>query len=315
MVHGAELDNDNIMNSPRKIRIIQSLWTKPLYKKRNINLDDRPNGGWSDSRYYWFSSTLSCLKLLEFYEEVELYTDPLGKHLLIDILQLPYSKVHVVLEAIDHFPIDLWALGKIYSYSLQDSPFIHVDNDVFIWERFPIEIESAQLLAQNLDDDLDFYKYIIQEVKEVLLFDEFLKERLNGETFYSLNAGIIGGNNYHFFKNYADYAFEFINKNLEKLSSITVAKLNVIIEQFFIFSLAQKQNIPIQYLFGNLTSYEPLSKFHGIPNRSTYVHLIGTNRKKNPINEIQVETILRYEYPAHYEHLLNTLRSFKTPLL
>ena len=303
------------MNVSKKIRIIQSLWTRPLYKNRHINLADRPKGGWLDSRYNWFSCALSCLKFLEFYNEVELYTDSLGKYLLIDILKLPYTKVHVELDSLEDYPIDLWALGKIYTYSLQDSPFIHVDNDVFIWERFPAEIESAPLIAQNLDLDMKFYKKIINEIKNILIFDEFLLQLFQADIFYSLNAGILGGNNFLFFKNYSHYVFDFIHQNLEKFSAITVSKLNVIIEQFFIYSLAQKYNVPISYLFGSLPSYDSISKFHGVPCRSKYIHLIGTNRKKNPINELQVETTLRYEYPIYYEQLVNTFKQFKTPLL
>lgn len=107
------------------MKIIQSLWSKPSLI----------TGGWSEKTFYYMSWALSCLKLKEFYNSVELFTDKKGKEFLIDRLQLPYDKVNIVLDDLNEFNSRLWALGKIYTYSIQHEPFIHVDGDVYIYGK------------------------------------------------------------------------------------------------------------------------------------------------------------------------------------
>ncbi len=79
------------------------------------------------------SWTLSCLNLRKFYENVELVTDEVGYRYLIEKLKLPYSSVRVELDCINTYPSSLWAIGKLYTYGIQNEPFIHVDGDVYIW--------------------------------------------------------------------------------------------------------------------------------------------------------------------------------------
>ncbi len=106
------------------MKIIQSFWSKPSYKKKNVKLHDRNNGGWTDKKYNYFSWALSCLQFRKYYDDVELITDEIGYNILIEKLKLPYTKVDVCLDKINHYHEDLWALGKIYAYSIQNTPFI-----------------------------------------------------------------------------------------------------------------------------------------------------------------------------------------------
>jgi hypothetical protein len=50
------------------------------------------------------SWALSCLSLREHYDEVELYTDSAGYHILIEVLQLPYTKTHVIFDDFQCLP-------------------------------------------------------------------------------------------------------------------------------------------------------------------------------------------------------------------
>jgi len=75
-------------------------------------------GGWSDKKYNYMSWAFSCLQFKKYYSEVELITDKLGKELLIDKLELPYTSVKVELDQLNSYHSDLWALGKIVKYNL-----------------------------------------------------------------------------------------------------------------------------------------------------------------------------------------------------
>src|ERR1700730_5036463 len=130
------------------MKIIQSFWSKP---SREIS-SDKSMGGWLEKKNNYMSWALSCLQFRSFYDEVELVTDRYGYDLLINQLELPYTNVKIVLDDLNDFHSDLWALGKIYAYSLQDEPFIHADGDIYIWEKFSDKIENAELVAQNIEN-------------------------------------------------------------------------------------------------------------------------------------------------------------------
>lgn len=123
--------------------IVQSFWTGQQNTETN-------SFGWLSPKFHALSWALSSLQLSKFYD-VELYTDNNGCELLINKLQLPYKKVHVVLDELNHFHKDFWALPKIKTYSLQKEAFLHVDGDVFIWEKFPGKLLRSDIISQNLE--------------------------------------------------------------------------------------------------------------------------------------------------------------------
>ncbi|MBQ2013515.1 MAG: hypothetical protein II206_12100 [Bacteroidaceae bacterium] len=86
------------------MKIIQTFWTAgqdPL----------KHSFGWTHPEYNLMSWALSCLSLREHYDEVELYTDSAGYHILIEVLQLPYTKTHVIFDDFQCLPHH-WALSK-----------------------------------------------------------------------------------------------------------------------------------------------------------------------------------------------------------
>jgi hypothetical protein len=108
------------------MKIVQTFWSSPHPAAHTMGGVEN-TGGWLSAEYHWQSWALSVLQLRQFYDEVELVTDAAGKAILIDVLALPYTSVQVVLdEALAAYPHDLWALAKIYAYSIQTEPFIHI---------------------------------------------------------------------------------------------------------------------------------------------------------------------------------------------
>ena len=107
------------------MKIVQSFWSGSQKEFTN-------SYGWFSYKYNWMSWILSCHQLAKHHKEVELYTDQFGYDILIKKLQLPYTKVHVVLDELNHYNKDLWAIAKIKTFQLQKEPFLHVDGDVFV---------------------------------------------------------------------------------------------------------------------------------------------------------------------------------------
>jgi hypothetical protein len=129
------------------MRIIQSYWSKPFEEDQKKG---RPFGGWLHKRYHYMSWALSCLKLSQFHDHVELVTDTPGKKELIDQLGLPYTTVRSDLDSIHCYPTYVWVMGKFIAYEIQNKPFLHVDGDVFIWEK--LKFGGEDLIVQSKAD-------------------------------------------------------------------------------------------------------------------------------------------------------------------
>ncbi|MBS7252939.1 DUF6734 family protein [Flavobacterium branchiicola] len=290
------------------MKIIQSFWSKPFFKE-NDDLNARFKGGWLNANFFFYSCLLSCLKFKQNYGEVLLYTDDLGKELLIDKLEIPYSKVQLDLNSLQNYPPELWALGKILSYSLQEAPFIHADTDVFVWDKLPQPLLDADLLAQNFEFNFPKYKEVLETaLKEFQNFPRNLfsiYEQTNDV--FAFNAGIIGGNNVSFFKEYKSKVFQIIDDNLDQLSKIDLGVFNMVYEQMLGFELAQEKQIEIRFLKPKMNeAFTNVMKFHLVPIKENYIHTVGYAKKSTEMCE-QLKYRLKYEFPLEYEKLNRNL--------
>jgi hypothetical protein len=293
------------------MKIVQSYWSKPTLKKTNLNSSDRNSGGWLNRKTNYMSWALSCLQFRKYYDEVELVTDKLGYELLISKLGLPYTGVKVILDDLNDYHPDLWALGKIYAYSVQDSPFIHADGDVYIWGKLFSGVAKSPLFAQNVERFEDFYKPIyfslvknFQYIPPVLL--DF--ESRSGST--AINAGVIGGYDIDFFKEYTKGAFEFVDRNLNYLHKVNIGKFNPIFEQSYFYALADQKGNHIEYLFNDQknNSFDGMADFTGVPQKVKFIHTMAGYKKLRNI-EVQLRDRLQIDHPEYYYRINRLLNN------
>ena len=95
----------------------------------------RDSFGWVAPEYHLMGWALSCLQLHKLYSHITLFANSQAARLLVDTLQLPYTEINLAHDQLTLLHPDLWALPKIYTYSLQDQPFLHIDGDVFLLNR------------------------------------------------------------------------------------------------------------------------------------------------------------------------------------
>ena len=107
--------------------------------------------GWAAPEYHLMGWALSCLQLHTLYGKISLYANSQAAHLLIDMLQLPYAELNLAHDGLTLIHPDLWALPKVYTYSLQEQPFLHVDGDVFLFNLFNSDLFKGELIAQNVE--------------------------------------------------------------------------------------------------------------------------------------------------------------------
>ncbi len=292
------------------MKIIHSYWSKPnlIQHKESQNL-----GGWTHRAFNYMSWALSCLKFKEFYPNIELVTDQKGKELLIDQLELPYTSVKVVLDDLNDYSPHVWAIGKIYAYSIQEEPFIHVDNDVYIWKRFSERIEKANLVAQHREENYkhndDFFndvqknfEYIPSVIQSFRKKDTDIKE---------VNAGILGGHNLDFYKKYTQKAFEFVDKNHDFIKNLKhKGMFNTIFEQYLYYCMASENNLDIEYLITEKVpdDFAGLANFFDLPNKTTYIHTVGSYKKNFKIGDYLSQRLF-YEYPDYYNTIINKIKT------
>ena len=284
------------------MKITQTFWTGLNDGVTNLNI----KAGWRSAEYHWMSWALSCLTLRRQYERVELYTDELGKHILIDVLKLPYTKVHLIFDESFQCRPELFSLAKIKTYSVQDEPFLHVDGDIYLWQPFPKSFSEAGLIAPNLEMDLFFNKEILETVHEKgFKIPDHLKEKHKDDHIYACNAGILGGGDLDFIKRYCEEANAFISKNPDKLELVDVGKLNWLIEQVSLYYLSKKEEVSVSYLFEEPVInplYEDYWRFSDIPHVKLIHPVGGCKKEAFVLNHLSKR--LRLEYPSVYYNIL-----------
>ena len=290
------------------MKVVQTFWTagKDLTSH---------HFAWLTPMHHIMSWALSCLKLKEQYDDLHLYTDQQGYDLLINYLQLPYKSVHICFDNFNRYGAHNWALAKMYTYAAQEGAFIHVDGDVFIWQKFDEAFEKAHLIAQNFEVGTDYYKNMLLTIKKHLRFvpDRLAMEWENG-TVYSYNAGILGGNDPGFFKNYYATAIKLIEGYQPSVEEgLAAVNINFLFEQLLFYALAKEQDIEVTCYFRqpfNDKGYtkEDMMDFTAVPCRMQYLHLIGEYKRDSATCELLGRTLMK-EYPHFFFKILTLFSS------
>jgi hypothetical protein len=214
------------------------------------------------------------------FDEVELYTDNWGYALMEGIEGLPINfKVNNRLEEISKVNPYFWAYAKIHTYSIQDKPFLHIDNDVYMWNGLKKEHKESRLLFQSKElfkkpgygyYDLlkPIYNKAPKKVSELVEVKDF-----------AYNCGVCGGWDLEFFKKWREWSEGYIfapeNQRLFFVEHTDMLiHQNLFHEQYFCSSLIKKKGLRNQV---NVLGEE----IHDISkNGYKYTHLWGTTKKE-----------------------------------
>jgi hypothetical protein len=256
------------------------------------------------------SWALSCLQATRFYDKVELVTDQIGKEILIDQLHLPYSKVCLELDSIQHYRADFWCLGKLHAYSIQNDPFLHIDSDVYIWKRFPKAIENARIAVQNIEKGYEFYQALFEKISSLLSYVPglILEYKKTNDRFDAYNMGVVGGTELNIFKQFKEMAFEFINRNITQFDQMPVGLFNTFLEQVLFLCLTCKEKIDVQLLIKIKNRKKIIRETQSFPNfanaarHKKFIHLYGYC-KQNEKYCLELEKKLKNDYHPYYKRI------------
>lgn len=280
------------------MKIIQSFWTG---KKELSN-----TFGWVSAKHHYLGWILSVNQLRRYYDEVELFTDKKGFDMLINTLKLPYTKVHVVMDTLNNYNPNLWALSKIKAYSLMEDPFLHVDGDVFIWEPFPKDLLASHLITQNLECTSAYYRDMWASIRPKLSHCSSYMENFDqGKANHAFNMGIFGGHDLSFIKKYTEESFAFVDQNISKLGDINLGNFNIFFEQVLFHEMTiafnKNVNVLITESIGD-NEYKGFGSFDDVPTSRTYLHLLGFFKRQTEVCRKLETYVLKY-YPKYYKRL------------
>lgn len=249
----------------------------------------------------WKSMAVSCLLLKKHYGSVTLYCNGSVKEIVSE-LKIPYDEIVVIPDFMQEYKgCNLWALPKIYTYSQQKTPFLHVDCDWFMFDRLSTQIEKSDVIGQNIEYDDQYYN---KRTFEKMLsygceFPLWIKDIAESSSILRvINAGVLGGQDISFIQEYVELIKKFIHANVDTLRKINDGFVNSIYEQLFLYILSQKHRKEI----GLCTVGDKLStKFDWLPMdfscspKTGYMHMLAGIKRQ----------FKSYVFVSQYLHYIN----------
>lgn len=293
------------------MRAVWSFWTKPLRARRHYL--------WLRPEHYFCSWILSLQTARRHFPKTALFTDDEGARLLVDGLGLEFDEVSLGLNALSKHDPRFWALGKVWTYRAQTEPFVHLDNDVFLWNALPESLTSAPLLAQCPDYFVSGASYYRPEklerelsmAQKIWLPAEWVWYRSTISKQRGESCGIFGGNRIDFIQHYATQSLRLVEHpdNQRGWAMMGVnADHNILFEQYLLsacivyhqqHSGSRYRDVRIKYLFNSLDHAFDDSRAA----KAGYTHLISTT-KRNPEIAQRLEARVKRDYPDYFESCL-----------
>jgi hypothetical protein len=253
--------------------------------------------GYNSEKAFIASAYLSVLLNLKHFSEVELITDQKGYDLLVKKWNVPFTNVVVCLDKMNHVQSRHWNMAKLEACSMQSSPFMHQDLDVFWFNRPDKRILNAQMCAQDVESsavDIEFYSPHLSHAKKYFLD---IPKYINTSDARATNCGIIGFNDLSIVPIWVEDAWKYINYYEQHTLDCAHPDLGgVVAEQMTIYHLANHLGFTVEYVIESLEE-----KYKS--NKSGFVHLIA-DTKRNPKSEQMVMNRLALISPSAFKKIV-----------
>jgi hypothetical protein len=192
---------------------------------------------------------LSAYLLRKSVSKVVFYTDTVGAELVKPFAHL-YDEIVVCLDdCLKDVKWYNWAFSKLLVYSYQTEPFVHVDNDVFLWDGLPkhfFDAKQTDFFFQNIElFDYHFFKFYPVAINECIniIPHEVLKSNVG----FAYNMGIAGFNDTSIVQPYYEMAKAYIeaNKTYNFQDVQTMYQQSVLFEQWFITHFVKDRKVDL----------------------------------------------------------------------
>lgn len=152
---------------------------------------------------------LSACTIKQHFSKLVLLTDDAGAEMARKC-KFPYSEILSVGKNFDSDAC-FWTHSKFIAYANQQ-PFVHFDNDVFLWEPLPARLMEAEVFASNSETARwqDYSKHI-KNLEQSIGLEGLHKKHFTNRM--PINMSILGGNNFKALNLFSSYVTDFIKVN------------------------------------------------------------------------------------------------------
>lgn len=290
------------------MKAVWSFWSKPFLERRSF---------WGSDKHHLLSWVLSTQLAQRHYAGTALYTDDLGKEILVHQLGIEFVEVSTRLNELAGQDTELWSLGKILTYSLQNEPFVHLDSDVFLWNPLPDHLTHADVVAQNPEEFpvLQSCYHPEEFAAAVRMHHGWLPEELatyavRDGMHRAFCCGIFGGRRVDFIRHYAQQAFRMVTDPAnERVWAGTADRnaSNMLVEQYVLAACLEYHNanpdsphhgVRIECLFHDFDDAFRRGEELG------FTHLLGGTKQNREVLT-RLENRVRNDYPEFYDRCEN----------
>lgn len=244
----------------------------------------------------------------KWFDKVELNTDNYGFN-IFKKFQTNKIKINNSINDFDYLDSYLfWAYPKIYTLTLQNEPFIHIDGDVFVFRRLKDSFFQGDFGFQNLEET-----YFDRTYKKIITFyDQNAKikpNKWNQNLNSSINCGLMYFNktkdaiDFHseikkYFIDLDKDLLSKIHKELKEIIKTTYITYPLVFEQYYLNCFVQ--NRKVNYL---LDLDQIKKEEQGQMTIQGYVHLIEDKNNPYYLNNIEIRFSL--EFPKEYKKFIS----------
>lgn len=193
---------------------------------------------------------LSAATIAKHYPEFRFLTDDAGMHMAVEC-KFPYTKIESVGESFSSNEV-FWVHSKLQSYQC-DEPFLHFDNDLFLWDSLPDFAHKAEVLAFHGESTLwPLYEDMLNKLQTVKHFPKLQDIYFANRT--PINMAVFGGNNVKVIQQYSKEVLNIVDSmagfsELHSEERQIIRESNPVIEQLWgSYIIQSKLNTKVKFL-------------------------------------------------------------------
>ncbi|MFA5312524.1 MAG: glycosyltransferase family A protein [Methanomassiliicoccales archaeon] len=295
------------------MKAIYSHWSKPSMS----GFGQSYNLGFANMETFLWSYALSVELAKQQFNQVELVCDSIAKKIVIDQMGIPFTNVETTLDKLQNKNPAIWIYGKLEAYRHSKDPFIHIDNDLFIYKKFEEEFSYPFFfwcLESNLSKS-SLYNIGLKYVQKAPFVPELLRDATLSDFGKAANVGIIMVNDMATFNEYLALVYEYLENesNIEYFLNTpdNLTCTPVIIEQYLLLRFLEAKCVKYGY-------YKDIG-FTGVPHNdlkrlcdagTDNIHFISALKRQN--NDLLIKRAVFTIGKKYSEKIKNITDKYKS---
>jgi len=220
------------------------------------------------------------------FDKVELYCDTEAAKLIKEDGRIFPFDIIICLDELQWINGLLWAYSKVYVYSLQKEPFLHIDIDAILWDGLPPKLSTQKFIFQQKEPlaGYVYYNEIYGEAKALGL----LPTDITYKPEYALNTAVFACTDINYLYLIKEY-FNIVNSYVYGVNDrVYEFKTNhaqcILFEQLFIVNILESSGLKFEVDYNTILNDDYSEKW----NNCRFTHfIVNTKRRDKNVNRIK----------------------------